>query len=251
MTVSCSFRRSGRSPSQSNASSTTTEFGMCGALSRSLRCRSSPPSGYGKTAGSQSMSPVIARAYGIDQQLGRIAAVSLRRVPRAVHAEAVALPGADAAAGSRASRTLSARAGRRASRGRPRRTGTVRRGCATSEKIEKLVPRPFQVAPSGNGSPGCACGAARRRSVGCVAIGPLRALPDGGGGNDVLIVGCPLTRGASASGHQESWNRPACIARIRARRVRVSEPQPRAMHPLKRGARADRMPALAAVSFAT
>src|SRR6185369_13729235 len=49
---------------QSKLSSMTTDFGTYAALSRSSRCKSSPPRGYGKTASFHSMSPLIDFAYG-------------------------------------------------------------------------------------------------------------------------------------------------------------------------------------------
>ena len=63
---------------------------------------------------------------GVEQQLGGVAPLPLRRVVGPVHAEAVALARARPGAGSRARRGRPPRAGRGGSRCRRRRTGTAR-----------------------------------------------------------------------------------------------------------------------------
>ena len=74
----------------------TTERGTCGALSSSLIVSPFDPITCGSTACPHWISPAIARAYEIDQQLGWIEALALVWRPRSVRAKPVALTGFDA-----------------------------------------------------------------------------------------------------------------------------------------------------------
>ena len=150
-------RAAARSPSQSKRGSTTTDFGMASASSLVVgsRSASSPSGSYGSdVAGVRTGRALDRLGVGVDQQLVRVEAVALLGLPRAVDPVAVALAGADAGQVAVPVERGALGHGRRASRGPRRRTGTARRRSAFSEKSEKFVPSPSQVAPSGNGRPG-------------------------------------------------------------------------------------------------
>ena len=127
MTVSCHGVLGRRSSPQSKNGLTTTDFGMNGALSRSFV----DDLGIVEVIREDRLVPVP-RAVDrlgvrIEQQLGGIAPLPLLRLPRAVHAEAVALPGPTSGQVAVPAERGASRAGRRASRRRRRRTGTARR----------------------------------------------------------------------------------------------------------------------------
>ena len=126
MIVRCHGVRGRRSSPQSKYGLMTTDFGMNGALSRSLR----RVLGIGEVVREERLVP-LPRAVDrlgvrIEQQLRRVAPVPLVGRPRAVHAKAVALPGLHVGQVAVPARAPSSRADRRASRSRHRRTDTAR-----------------------------------------------------------------------------------------------------------------------------
>ena len=90
----------------------------------------------------------------VEQQLGRVAAVAVGRVPRPVDAEAVSGVGAAGRGSSRATPNPSARAARPASSLPSSSKTHSSTASATSENTAMLVPTPSNVAPRGSGEPG-------------------------------------------------------------------------------------------------
>ena len=95
MTISLSGTFGRPSVPQSKPLATTTDRGTSGALSL-VCCSKGWPGTWPWMARAPAHLPVDGAGVGVQQQLLRIAAHPRRRVPRAVHAIAVALAGADA-----------------------------------------------------------------------------------------------------------------------------------------------------------
>ena len=173
--------RGGRSPSQMNASSIDDRLRAWRPRRPRRRARGRRPPRRSARTGStfaswaQSTTPSIDLAYGSSSSLAglkRWPSAARTGRPRGSRSAArarlgqVAVPVERGALGHRD----------RGSRCPRRRTGTARRRVACSEKSEKFVPPPSQVAPSGNGRPGQhrllkrpalrTSARARRRSVG-------------------------------------------------------------------------------------
>ena len=120
---------------------------------RARRRRRRPAYGM-HVGGVPATAPSIALAYGIEQELGRVEAVPVLGRVGPVDAVAVALARADAGQVAvpverGALRSARTRCSRSSSSNRQ---SSTRSAC--SEKTEKFVPSPSQVAPSGNGRPG-------------------------------------------------------------------------------------------------
>ena len=127
MTVSSHGRRSSWSPSHSNDSSITTDFGIAAASSRrvdhevvAVRVRERAPA-------VPQHRPLDRLRVRVDQQLVRVEPVPPLGSPGAVDPVAVALARADARAGSRASCGPCGGGARTGSRRRRRRRGRARR----------------------------------------------------------------------------------------------------------------------------
>ena len=159
MTVSFHGRpRRARRPPSRSARSTTTDLGIAARVVLVVGLEVGVVGAVGRVGQHVGRVPVDAAldrlGVRVDQQLGRVEAVALLGVVGAVDAVAVALAGADA----RQVAVPVVRGALGDARCAPRCRSSSNRHSSTrsacSEKSEKFVPSPSQVAPSGNGAPG-------------------------------------------------------------------------------------------------
>ena len=231
MTVSCHGVAGGASSSQSNDVSTTTHFGIASASSSSstleIRVRAGARD-VRKHVGALPADRAFDRLrVRIDQELVRVEAAARRRVVRAVHAIAVQLARADVrqVAVPVEGGALDERDARLGPAASNRHSSTR---SAFSEKSEKFVPAPSQVAPSGNGVPGQTMPVL---SPDRVALHPARVRA-----RVQLAVGIARDRADAA----ERPRRPTPRRRGRARGARRSSLRRRATRPRRAAARVSR-----------